>query len=148
MVDAPWAPVPRAFSRATLGPGHNLARRPASNPSVCPSFRVARTRFHPRVCTAGRTYDRPWVQCLLSFRRGEENERERERASSAISFHLDIFYRRIVGGGGTIRTNKAILGNLLPALFKSIKFIGYLEADGGRGGGRFGEFLKNEITRE
>lgn len=33
-------------------------------------------------------------------------------------------------------------------LFKSIKFIGYLEADGGRGGGRFGEFLKNEITRE
>lgn len=68
--------------------------------------------------------------------------RERKRASSAISFHLDIFYRRIVGGGGTIRTNKAILGNLLPALFKSIKFIGYLEANGGGEGVRFGEFLK------
>lgn len=67
--------------------------------------------------------------------------RERKRASSAISFHLDIFYRRIVGGG-TIRTNKAILGNLLPALFKSIKFIGYLEANGGGEGVRFGEFLK------
>lgn len=53
-----------------------------------------------------------------------------------------------MGGGGTIRTNKAILGNLLPALFKSIKFIGYLEADDGGEGVRFGEFLKNEITRE
>lgn len=115
--------------------------------------RVFALRFVLRAHASIRAYVPPAVRTIargssVCSRSGEERKmRERERElpllyRSTWTYFIDVSWVEEVRYERIRRFLEIFF------LFKSIKFIGYLEADGGRGGGRFGEFLKNEITRE